>query len=52
MVVGKQSMKASIKPHSGKWLIVEMEFWGQEYVNMEVPWHIEEFAAPNAPALE
>jgi hypothetical protein len=32
-------MKTSLKPFIGKWLIVEMEAWDQEYVNMEVPGH-------------
>jgi hypothetical protein len=29
-----------IKPFTGKWRIVEMEVWGQEYVDMEVPGYI------------
>jgi hypothetical protein len=33
------SMKARFKPFIGKWSIVEMEAWDQEYVNMEVPGH-------------
>lgn len=32
-------MKKRFKPFIGKWLIVEMEAWDQEYVNMEVPGH-------------
>ncbi len=32
-------MKTKIKPFIGKWSIVEMEAWDQEYVNMEVPGH-------------
>ena len=32
-------MKAKIKPYIGTWSIIEMEAWGQEYVNMEVPGH-------------
>lgn len=32
-------MKTKFKPFIGKWLIVEMEAWDQEYVNMEVPGH-------------
>ena len=30
-------MQANLKPFIGKWIIVEMEAWEQEYVNMEVP---------------
>ncbi len=26
-----------MKPFAGKWRIVEMEVWGQDYVDMEVP---------------
>jgi hypothetical protein len=29
--------KAKLKPFIGKWSIVEMDAWDQEYVNMEVP---------------
>jgi hypothetical protein len=29
-----------MKPFSGKWCIVEMEVWGQDYVDMEVPGYI------------
>lgn len=29
-----------MKPFSGKWRIVEMEVWGQDYVDMEVPGYI------------
>jgi hypothetical protein len=32
-------MKAKLKPFVGKWIIVEMEVWDQEFVNMEVPGH-------------
>lgn len=32
-------MKATLKPFFGKWSIVKMEAWDQEYVNMEVPGH-------------
>jgi len=32
-------MKINLKPFIGKWLIVEMEAWDREYVNMEVPGH-------------
>ena len=32
-------MMKRIKPFFGKWFIVEMEAWDQEYVNMEVPGH-------------
>ncbi len=32
-------MKTKIKPFIGKWSIVAMEAWDQEYVNMEVPGH-------------
>jgi hypothetical protein len=32
-------MKTKIKPFIGTWLIVEMEAWDQEYVNMEVRGH-------------
>jgi hypothetical protein len=32
-------MKTKIKPFIGKWFIIEMEAWDQEYVNMEVPGH-------------
>lgn len=32
-------MKTKIKPFIGKWSIVEMEKWDQDYVNMEVPGH-------------
>jgi hypothetical protein len=32
-------MKTKMKPFIGKWVIVEMEAWDQEYVNMEVPGH-------------
>jgi len=32
-------MKAKFKPFVGKWFIVEMEAWDQEFVNMEVPGH-------------
>ena len=31
--------KAKLKPFIGKWPIVEMEAWDQEYINMEVPGH-------------
>jgi hypothetical protein len=33
-------MKKKIQPFIGKWSIVEMEVWDQEYVNMEVPGHL------------
>ncbi len=26
-----------VKPFTGKWRIIEMEVWGQDYVDMEVP---------------
>ncbi|MDX9895539.1 hypothetical protein [Desulfofustis limnaeus] len=29
-----------MKPFSGKWRIVEMEVWDQDYVDMEVPGYI------------
>ena len=32
-------MEARGKPFMGKWSVVEMEAWDQEYVNMEVPGH-------------
>jgi hypothetical protein len=32
-------MKTKLKPFVGKWIILEMEAWDQEYVNMEVPGH-------------
>jgi len=32
-------MKTRFKPFVGKWSIVEMEAWDQEYVNMEVLGH-------------
>jgi hypothetical protein len=32
-------MKTSFKPFAGKWSIVEMEAWGQEYIDLEVPEH-------------
>jgi hypothetical protein len=32
-------MKTKIKPFIGKWSIVEMESWDQEYVNMEGSGH-------------
>jgi len=32
-------MKKKLKPFIGKWFVVEMEAWDQEYVNMEVPGH-------------
>ena len=32
-------MKTSFKPFVGKWFIVEMEAWDQEYIDMEVPGH-------------
>lgn len=32
-------MKTSFKPFVGKWSIVEMEAWDQEYIDMEVPGH-------------
>jgi hypothetical protein len=32
-------MMTNIKPFIGTWVIVEMEAWDQEYVNMEVPGH-------------
>lgn len=35
----KQAMKAKLKPFIGKWIIVEMEAWDQDFVNMEVPGH-------------
>jgi len=37
--MGVSSMKAMFKPFIGKWIIIEMEAWDQEYVNMEVPGH-------------
>lgn len=33
-------MKTKIKPFIGACLIVEMEAWDQEYVNMEVQGHV------------
>ena len=35
----KPAMKAKLKPFVAKWIIVEMEAWDQEFVNMEVPGH-------------
>jgi len=35
----KRAMKAALKPFVGKWVIVEMETWDQEFVNMEGPGH-------------
>jgi len=32
-------MKSKLKSFIGKWNIVEMEAWDQDYVNMEVPGH-------------
>lgn len=32
-------MKPTLKHFIGKWTIVEMEMWDQDYVNMEVPGH-------------
>lgn len=32
-------MKTKLKPFIGKWPIVEMEAWDQEYANTEVPGH-------------
>jgi hypothetical protein len=32
-------MKTSFRPFVGKWPIVEMEAWDQEYIDMEVPGH-------------
>jgi hypothetical protein len=32
-------VKTEIQPFIGKWSIIEMEVWDQEYVNMEVPGH-------------
>jgi hypothetical protein len=32
-------MKAKLKPFVGKWIVVEMEAWDQDFVNMEVPGH-------------
>lgn len=32
-------MKTRFKPFVGKWSIVEMEAWDQEYIDMEVPGH-------------
>lgn len=32
-------MKAKLKPFVGQWIIVEMEAWDQEFVNMEVRGH-------------
>jgi uncharacterized protein YndB with AHSA1/START domain len=32
-------VKPKLKPFIGRWLVVEMEEWDQEYVNMEVPGH-------------
>jgi uncharacterized protein YndB with AHSA1/START domain len=39
MMAGKHAMETSIKLYAGKWFIVEMERWDQEYVNIEVPAH-------------
>jgi hypothetical protein len=36
---GNLAMKTSFKPFVGKWSIVEMEAWDQEYIDMEVPGH-------------
>jgi len=30
-------MKAKLNPFIGKWIIVKLEAWNQEYVDMEVP---------------
>lgn len=35
MTKGKRARKASLKHFVGKWIIVEMEAWNQEFVNME-----------------
>jgi len=32
-------MKKSFEPFIGTWSIVEMEAWGQEYIDMETPGH-------------
>ena len=32
-------IKPKLKPFIGKWFIIEMEAWDQDYVNMEVPGH-------------
>jgi len=37
--IQKQTMKAKLKPFVGKWIIVEMQAWDQDVVNMEVPGH-------------
>ena len=34
-----KSRKPNLKPFIGKWAIIEMEAWEQNYVNMEVPGH-------------
>mgnify|MGYP000847101642 CR=1 FL=1 len=39
MAESRRAMKAALKPFVGKWIIVEMEEWDQEYVDMEVPGH-------------
>ena len=39
MAESKRAMKAALKPFVGKWIIVEMEAWDQEFVNMEGPGH-------------
>jgi hypothetical protein len=35
----RQAIKVKLKPFVGKWILVEMEAWDQEFVNMEVPGH-------------
>ncbi len=33
-------MTGTMEPFVGKWRIVEMEVWGQDYVDMEVPGYL------------
>jgi hypothetical protein len=39
MTESKRAMKAALKPFVGKWVILEMMTWDQEFVNMEGPGH-------------
>ena len=34
-------IKPKLKPFIGKWFIIEMEAWDQDYVNMEVSGHFQ-----------
>lgn len=39
MAESRRATKAALKPFVGKWIIVEMEQWDQEYIDMEIPGH-------------